>query len=188
MHVFNIMEIVLEKYSSEIIAKAKSVKALIFDVDGVLTDGGIVYTNSGDELKAFNVKDGQIIQHLKKHNILVGAITGRASKLVERRCTELKLDFFHQGIKDKYSCLVEVMKDYQLEDIDIAYVGDDIIDLKVISNCGLGISPSDALSYVKLHSDLITEAAGGKGVVREVGDLILAAKGLLEGIVENHIK
>ncbi len=182
------MDEVLDKYSADIIARAADVKALIFDVDGVLTNGGIIYTNSGDELKIFNVKDGQIIQHLIRNNILVGAITGRSSQLVERRCKELKLDFFYQGIKDKFSCLEEVMEKHGLKKNEVAYIGDDIIDLKVITNCGLGIAPSDALEYVKSASNLVTSATGGNGVIREVGDLILASKGLLKEIIDNHLK
>lgn len=181
------MDIILQKYSDQIISKASKVKTLIFDVDGVLTNGGIIYTNQGDELKVFNVKDGQIIQHLLKNNILVGAITGRSSELVQRRCSELKLDFFYQGIKDKYACLEEIMSKHKIDQSEVAYIGDDIIDLKIISNCGLGVAPADALEYVQSAADLVAQAPGGKGVVREVGDLILASKGLLEQIVDNYI-
>lgn len=188
MSVFIPMESILIRYNSEIIDKAAKVRALIFDVDGVLTDGGIIYTNSGDELKKFNVKDGQIIQHLIKNNIIVGAITGRSSPLVERRCIELKLNFFFQGIKNKYECLLDVMEKYKLNLDEVAYIGDDIIDLKIIDQCGLGVAPADALEYVRETSDIVTVTSGGNGVIREIGDLILAAKGLLSGIVENHKK
>ncbi|MEO1096240.1 MAG: 3-deoxy-manno-octulosonate-8-phosphatase, partial [Bacteroidota bacterium] len=91
------MQSILSKYDEAVIEKASKIEMLIFDVDGVLTDGKIIYTNSGDEIKAFNVKDGQIIRFLKEAGIRVGVITGRSSALVERRCIELKLDFFHQG-------------------------------------------------------------------------------------------
>lgn len=182
------MDIILQQYNSDLIKRAASIKALIFDVDGVLTNGAIIYSNSGDELKEFNVKDGQIIQHLIKNDIVVGAITGRASALVERRCIELKLDFFFQGIKNKYECLMEELEKHKLNLEEVAYIGDDIIDLKIISKCGLGVTPSDALVYVKEEANLVTKSSGGNGVLREVGDLILASKGLLKEIVENHTK
>ena len=98
----------------------------------------------------------------------------------------MKLDFFFQGISDKYACLQELMGKYNLNAWEVAYIGDDIIDLKVILACGLGVSPSDGVEYVKAEADLITTATGGNGVVREVGDLILASKGLLDNVIESY--
>lgn len=159
---------------------------LIFDVDGVLTDGKIIYTNSGDEIKAFNVKDGQIIRFLKESGIKVGVITGRSSALVERRCIELKLDFFHQGAKDKWAVIEEEMGELNAE--DVGYIGDDIIDLKAIIRCGLGVASADGMEYVRDYADLVTSANGGEGVVREVADLILASQGKMTTIIEQKIK
>jgi len=178
----------MREYSSEVIDKAKGVKALIFDVDGVLTDGKIIYTNSGDEIKAFNVKDGQIIKHLKEAGIVVGAITGRSSELVKRRCEELKLDFYYQGIHDKPKIFEQVCEQYGLQKNQVAYIGDDIIDLGILTQCGLAIAPRDAMSYVIEQVDLISEKSGGEGVVREVGDLILLGRGLLMGIVQSYLR
>ncbi|ELR70579.1 3-deoxy-D-manno-octulosonate 8-phosphate phosphatase [Fulvivirga imtechensis AK7] len=182
------MEIILKKYSQSQIAQAKKIRALIFDVDGVLTNGGIIYTNSGDELKVFNVKDGQIIKHLRDHKIIIGAITGRTSELVDRRCKELKLDFHYQNVKDKFAVYQEVLKKYQLRDEEVAYIGDDIIDLKLIKQAGLGIAPADALEYVKSHADVVTEKGGGDGVVREAADFILAAQRVLEDLVNKYLE
>lgn len=181
------MELILKKYSQSQIEKAQKIKAFVFDVDGVLTDGGIIYTNSGDELKAFNVKDGQIIKHLRQAGIIVGAITGRKSELVARRCEELKLDFFHQGIKNKFEVYSELLSEYQLTDDQVAYIGDDIIDLKLVDRAGLGIVPADGLEYVQQKADLVSTKAGGQGVIREAADFILSAQDLLEGIVKEYL-
>lgn len=181
------MEIILKKYSQSQIAMAKHIKAIVFDVDGVLTNGGIIYTNSGDELKIFNVRDGQIIKHLKRNDIILGAITGRTSALVARRCQELDLDFFYQDVKDKFAVYEEVIKKYELEEVQVAYIGDDIIDLKPLKYCGLGIAPADAPEYVKTYADVVTDARGGEGVLREAADFILASQGLLRGVIENYL-
>jgi 3-deoxy-D-manno-octulosonate 8-phosphate phosphatase (KDO 8-P phosphatase) len=181
------MNFILQGISPAIIEKAKNIKAIVFDVDGVLTDGSITYTNHGDEIKSFNVKDGQIISHLKKAGFIVGAVTGRSSELVKRRCEELKLDFCEQGVKDKYQLISEIITRYKIELKHVAYIGDDIIDLKVIRHVGFGVAPIDALSYVKDKADMITNAEGGRGVLREVADIVLAAQGKMEGIIESHL-
>lgn len=178
----------MRKYNSEVIDKAKGVKALIFDVDGVLTDGKIIYDNNGVETKAFNVKDGQIIKHLKEAGIIVGAITGRSSDIVKKRCKELKLDFYYQGIHDKPKIFKEVCEQYGLQKNQVAYIGDDIIDLGILTQCGLAIAPADAMSYVQEHVDLVSDKNGGEGVVREVGDLILSSQDLLDEILNSYLK
>ena len=178
----------MREYTSEVIEKAKNIKTLIFDVDGVLTDGKIVYDNNGIETKAFNVKDGQIIKHVKEAGIVVGAITGRSSDIVKKRCEELKLDFYYQGVHDKPEIFDQVCEKYGLQKNEVAYIGDDIIDLGILSQCGLAVAPNDGMSYVKEHVDMISEKNGGEGVVREVGDLILHSKGLLDGIVRSYLK
>lgn len=175
---------VLGRYSKEQIKKAAQVKAIFFDVDGVLTDGGIIYDDVGHETKRFNVKDGYIVSHLKKAGILVGIITGRESKIVSHRAAELKLDFCHQGIMDKYSVFEKLIEFHKLKRKHVAYIGDDINDLKVLRNCGLSACPADAISYVKTQVGVVTEARGGEGVAREVSDLILAAQGVLDKILK----
>ncbi|MEM6813957.1 MAG: HAD hydrolase family protein, partial [Bacteroidota bacterium] len=142
-----------------------------------------VYTNSGDEIKAFNVKDGQIIRFLKEAGIKVGVITGRSSALVERRCIELKLDFFHQGVQDKWAVIEAELGEFSRE--HVSYIGDDIIDLKAIINCGLGVAPADGIAYVKEHADWVTSSKGGEGVVREVADLVLASKNIFPVDLKN---
>lgn len=166
-------------YPKRIKKKAAEIKALFFDVDGVLTDGGIIYDNSGNETKNFNTRDGYIISHLKKAGLVTGIITGRNSPVVTRRAAELDLDFCRQGISDKYLIFKELSNKYDIPPKKIAYVGDDINDLEVLRSCGLSACPDDAPSYIKKKVDLVTEAKGGHGVLREVADLILDAKGIL---------
>jgi 3-deoxy-D-manno-octulosonate 8-phosphate phosphatase (KDO 8-P phosphatase) len=174
---------VLGKYPRATVKKAASIKALIFDVDGVLTNGRIIYDEHGKETKQFNVKDGLIIGYLKKAKILVGAISGRESGAVAKRAVELKLDFCHQGIVDKIGVFNKIAEFHKLKKKEIAYIGDDINDLDVLRNCGLSVCPLDSPVYIKKNVDLVSEAKGGNGVVREVADLILAASGELERIL-----
>jgi 3-deoxy-D-manno-octulosonate 8-phosphate phosphatase (KDO 8-P phosphatase) len=163
--------------------KAQKIKAIVFDVDGVLTDGGILYDNNGMESKRFNVKDGQIISHLQKAGFVVGAITGRNSPVVKIRCEELKLDFHYHGISDKLACYNTIKEHYDLEDEEIAYMGDDIIDLPILTRCGLSATPGDARSYIKTHVDFVAPSRGGNGAFRDFADLILERRNLLDGII-----
>lgn len=179
------MKKLLDQYTKEQVKKASVIKAIFFDVDGVLTDGKIIYDESGRELKAFNVKDGFIVGYLKKAGIITGAITGRESATVTKRCAELKVDFCHQGIMDKAEVCKKLMEHYKLKTKEVAYIGDDINDLGVFSLVGLSACPADAMSYVQDKADLVTNRKGGKGVFREVADLILAASGRLDKIVNN---
>jgi len=175
---------ILSRYSKEQLKKAKNIKAIFFDVDGVLTDGGIIYDDNGIETKKFNVKDGYIISHLKKAGIIVGIITGRDSKVVSHRAAELKLDFCHQGIVDKFSVFEKLVEFHKLRKKQVAYIGDDINDLTTLMACGFSVCPADAMSYLKNQVDLVTLAKGGEGVVREVADLILASQGVMEKILK----
>lgn len=167
--------------------KAGKIKLLITDVDGVLTDGGIIYDNSGVEYKRFNVKDGLIVAHLRKNGIMVGAITGRNSKVVENRCEELHFDFHYHGIKDKSQKLLEVLEVLEINLEEVAYIGDDLIDLPILKKVGFSACPADALPYVSEHVDFVSSLQGGQGVFREVADLILQSKGILSSIINKYM-
>lgn len=179
-----IVKEILSQYPKVILKKAKNIKAIFFDVDGVLTDGKLMYTDNGLEIKSFNVKDGQIVAHLKKAGLLLGAISGRESGSVSRRCAELKLDFCHQGIVDKAEVFNKLMDHHKIKSRQVVYIGDDINDLGVFKLAGFCVCPSDAPAYIKSKADLITFARGGEGVLREVGDLILAVNGALTKIAK----
>ena len=169
---------------SAIIQKAKKIKAIFFDVDGVLTDGGIIYDNAGLEYKRFNVKDGQIIKHLKQAGIITGVITGRSSQVVKNRCEELKIDVHRHGIHNKLETFEQLLLEQGLEPNQVAYIGDDINDLPVLTRCGLSATPADGHEAVRDNVDLTLETKGGDGALRELADLILSAQGIYERIIE----
>lgn len=176
----------LKGISQEIRDKASKIKLLITDVDGVLTDGGIIYDDRKIEFKRFHVKDGFIVQHLRKNGVLVGAITGRESKVVENRCEELNFDFHYHGVRDKLKKLMEVLEVLEIELEEVAYIGDDLLDLPLLNKVGFSVCPKDAMPYVAEHVDFISTLTGGQGVFREVGDIILDAKGLLGGVISKY--
>ncbi|MCH7399759.1 HAD hydrolase family protein [Belliella sp. DSM 107340] len=178
------MQNYLSGLTEEIKMKAKEIRLIITDVDGVLTDGGIIYDDNRLESKKFNVKDGLIVSHLRKNGILVGAITGRRSKVVEDRCEELNFDFHYHGIKDKGRKLKEVLETLEIDLSSVAYIGDDLIDLPILTQVGLSVCPADALPYIKNKVHLVSSLDGGKGVFREVGDIVLISKGIFEEIIE----
>ena len=165
-------------------SKIKKIKVIITDVDGVLTDGGIIYDNNFNEYKKYNVKDGQIISHLKKLGFIVGVITGRESEVVKKRMEELKFTFHFHGVKDKLKTYEKIKNKYSVKDEEIAYIGDDIIDLSILSRCGLSVTPNDAREYIKNEVDFVTKSKGGEGVFRDVADLILKEQNLLENLIK----
>lgn len=175
---------ILGKYSREQIKKAGQIKAIFFDVDGVMTDGKITYDDGGHETKSFNVRDGLIISHLKKAGILVGVISGRESATVARRAMELKLDFCHQGIVDKRATFEKLLEFHKLRKKQVAFIGDDINDLGTLRVSGLSACPADAPEYIRTAVEIVTRSKGGQGVVREVADLVLAARGELDKILK----
>ncbi len=165
----------------------KQIKAIITDVDGVLTDGGIYYDSAGNEIKKFNAKDGMAIGMLHKANMKVGLITGRHSEMVIRRAKELGFDFHVHGIKNKLIHFQKFKDQFQLQNTEIAYIGDDINDLPVMSLCGLKACPSDAPEYIKKQVDYITQKRGGEGAFREFSDWILQEKGILNQIIQDKM-
>lgn len=178
------MKQILSQYTKEQVKKASGIKAIFFNADGVLTDGRIIYDDTGREIKEFSAKDGYIISHLKKAGIIVGIITERDSKMISQRAAELKLDFCHQGIVDKLSVFEKLVEYHKLKKKQVAYIGDDINDLRTLGACGLSACPADGMSYVKTQVDVVTLAKGGQGVLREVADLVLSARGEMEKILK----
>ncbi|URZ06313.1 N-acylneuraminate cytidylyltransferase [Clostridium felsineum] len=153
--------------------KIGKIKALFMDCDGVLTDGGMYYSENGDELKKFNTKDGMGIELVKDKGIITGIITGEKREIVRRRCGKLKIDELHMGIKDKLSVIDRLIEKYELNYEEIAYIGDDINDLEVIKKVGFGCAVKDSMEIIKNEADYITKLDGGKGAVREVAEVIL---------------
>jgi 3-deoxy-D-manno-octulosonate 8-phosphate phosphatase (KDO 8-P phosphatase) len=154
------------------------IRLLLLDVDGVLTDGRIVFDNNGIETKAFDVKDGHGLKLLQRVGIHVGLITGRQSEVTRHRALELGIDIVHQGAKDKLIPYRQVLTETGLLDEQVAYVGDDVIDLPVLRRVGFAATVADACEEVKPYVHYVTRHRGGRGAVREVCDLILKGSGL----------
>lgn len=166
--------------------KLKNIQLLLLDVDGVMTDGRIIYDGNGLETKFFNVKDGHGIKMLQRHGIQVGIITGRSSVVVDIRARELGIDLVYQGALNKLESYKDVKQKTGLEDSQIAYVGDDIIDVPVIRRVGFSAAPPDSLPEVLALVDLVTSCGGGRGAVREVCDMILKARGVWDEIASRY--
>ena len=154
----------------------KKIKCVLTDSDGVLTDGGMYYSENGDELKKFNTKDGMGFKLLRESGIMTGIITGENIELVRRRAEKMKVDEVYLGIQDKMKILDEICSKYNLKYDEIAYIGDDINDLEVIKTVGLGCTVNDGMECVKEVANVITKAKGGEGAVREVVEIILKAR------------
>ncbi len=178
----------MRETKEDIAEKAEKVKCIISDVDGVMTDGSIIYDNSGMEYKKFNVKDGQIIQHLKASNILIGVITGRDSLVVRNRCEELKMDFHFHGVKNKGELLNTLLDKYELEWEEVAYIGDDLNDLPILTRVGLSSTPADGHEKVKERVNLVLNKKGGEGALRALADLVLESQNLYDPIINKLIK
>lgn len=149
------------------------IKCLLTDNDGVLTDGGMYYSEIGDELKKFNTKDGMGFKLLRDVEIITGIITGENIELVKRRAEKMKVDMVYLGVQDKMKVLDEICLKHNLKYEEIAYIGDDINDLEVIKTVGLGCSVHDGMECVKNAAKIVTKAKGGEGAVREIAELIL---------------
>ena len=167
--------------------KLKKIKLILFDVDVVLTDGSIIYTDKGTEIKSFNLQDGMGITLARKSGLLTGIITGRLSSMVSRRAEELKIDTISQGSCNKLGPYLEVLKKYNLEDDDVCYIGDDVVDMVILKRVGFSAAVANAREEVKAICDYVTVARGGHGAVREVIDLILKRQSKFDVIVDSII-
>jgi len=164
------------KDKDNVLLAAQSIKLLLLDVDGVLTDGKIYFTNSGDEFKSFSTLDGHGIKMAMQAGIDVGIITGRKSDIVAKRAADLGIKILVQGREDKARALDEILTDYPRSFADICFVGDDFPDLQVMKKIGLSFSVANGHDDVKSEADAITQKLGGAGAVREVTDYLLKAQ------------
>ena len=155
----------------------ENVKLIALDVDGVLTDGSIIYGTEDLELKVFYVRDGQGITLAHRGRIEVAFITARISDALIKRAKDLGVIEVHQGVKDKWECLKKIMGRYELKKEEVLYIGDDIIDIPVMKNVGWPVAVSDAVDEVKEIAKYVTKLPGGRGAVREVINMVLKAQG-----------
>ena len=167
----------MKHISGEIREKAKKIRMIILDVDGVLTDGSIILDNNGNEFKLFNVRDGHGVRMLIKAGIKAALITGRRSEVVLRRAEELGITEVHQGVFNKVSIYEKILSKYKFIDQEIAFMGDDIVDIGLLRRVGLSAVPADSEEGVKRWASFVSAKKGGRGAVRELTNLILSCSG-----------
>ena len=164
--------------------KLPYLKLIIFDVDGVLTDGGLYYDGDGEMLKRFNVKDGVALKLLPKWGVEVAVITAKDSAPLRKRMADLSVSHCYYGCHDKAAAFDELMQTLALEPEQVAYIGDDVIDLQVMPKVGISMCPRDAHTLLLRHCDITLKCGAGQGVAREVADLVLATRMDLESAYE----
>ncbi len=170
-----------------VIKSAAKIKLVVFDVDGVLTDGTLFIGDDGQQYKGFNVRDGLGIKMLQQIGIPVAIITAKVSNVVKLRMDELGIEYVFQGQKQKFLALQSLAQSLNLALDEIAYVGDDVIDLPVLTKVGFAVAVADAHDLVKHHAHWITTNKGGRGAAREVCELILQSQGKLDALFNNYL-
>jgi 3-deoxy-D-manno-octulosonate 8-phosphate phosphatase (KDO 8-P phosphatase) len=176
----------LGNYPTEIIEKAEKIKVLILDVDGVLTDGSLIYTSRGEEIKKFNVNDGLGVLLVRRAGIRTVLLTAKASPMVRKRAKDLRVDRVFQNFHDKGAALKKILRKFRAGPEEICFVGDDVIDIPVLKRVGLAVAPPGAMEEARKTAHLITDKPGGAGAVREVCELILRAQGKWIKAIERY--
>lgn len=167
-------------------ARWQSVKVILSDVDGVLTDGGIVFDNRGIETKRFHVRDGLGIRLWQRAGFQFGILTARSSQIVKTRCAELGIEIVRQGFEDKLPIALELIEQLGVEAQQVAYIGDDLSDLPVMRHVGLSITVADAADDVRQAADHVTQRNGGSGAVREMIEAALKAKNRWDDLIRKY--
>jgi 3-deoxy-D-manno-octulosonate 8-phosphate phosphatase (KDO 8-P phosphatase) len=170
-----------------VMEKAKSIRIVIFDVDGVLTDGTLYLTDGGEEIKAFNSRDGHGMKMLKASGVELAIITARESRSVKLRAENLNITLLYQGEKNKLKVFESLVTKLELDMSSCAYVGDDLIDLPVMTRCGLSICVPSAPILVKENAHYVTNSEGGQGAVREVCEMIMLSQGTLDAQLGKYL-
>jgi 3-deoxy-D-manno-octulosonate 8-phosphate phosphatase (KDO 8-P phosphatase) len=169
-------------------SRAKLIRLVAFDVDGVMTDGGLYFSDSGEEFKRFNSLDGHGVKMLRASGVEVAIITGRSSHCVEARAQNLGITHIYQGVEHKLEAMVELLNKLKLPRDAAAYMGDDVVDLTVMRHVGLAISVPESPLLVRKHSHYVTQRGGGHGAVREVCELIMSAQGTLDAQLASYLQ
>jgi len=168
--------------------RARALKLMIFDVDGVMTDGTLYYSERGEELKAFNIQDGLGMKMLRQYGVEVALITARSSRAVELRAANLGIAHLYQGVEDKRGSYAALLAQLGLAAAQSGYMGDDLLDLPLIVRCGFAATVPAAPQALKQRAHYVTRAHGGHGAVREVCEFILRAQGALERAISAHLQ
>jgi len=161
---------------TEITAKARRIKLVLTDSDGVLTDGGVYYSGQGEELKRFNIRDGMGVERLRKLGIATGIVTGELSPSVARRAEKLQISELHLGVKDKAALLPAILARLGLEPAEVAFIGDDTNDVEIMGLVGLAACPADATAFARHAAHYHCATPGGHGCFRELAELIIASR------------
>lgn len=169
-------------------ARAARLKLMAFDIDGVMTDGSLYFTEDGREFKAFNTLDGHGLKMLQKAGVELAIITGRTSGAVSARAANLGIRHLYQGVDNKLQCLGQLLAKLQLPWQAAGYMGDDVVDLPVMQACGFSAAPASSHAAVKARAAFVSEAGGGRGAVREVCELILAAQDRLDAALAPYLQ
>lgn len=170
-----------------LLEKARDIQALVLDVDGILSDGFVSLTNSGDEIKSFDIRDGLGMKLVQQAGMKVIIITGRKSQIVDKRMSDLGVDLVFQGREDKGTALKEACAQLNLRPEDCLYMGDDWPDLSAFSIAGMKVTVPNGHVEVRKRADLVTQAMGGRGAVREVCDMLLTAKDVYQELLEKYL-
>jgi 3-deoxy-D-manno-octulosonate 8-phosphate phosphatase (KDO 8-P phosphatase) len=173
--------------SAEVLQRARRVQLMLFDVDGVLTDGTLYLGEGGEVIKAFNVRDGHGLKMLQESGVEVGLLSSRLSRIVQCRADELGIRLVRQGAPDKNATLRSVLAERGLAPDQAGFMGDDWLDLAVMSHCGFAATVPEAPEAVRKVAHYVSAAAGGRGAAREVCELVLAAQGRLDQAVRRHL-
>jgi 3-deoxy-D-manno-octulosonate 8-phosphate phosphatase (KDO 8-P phosphatase) len=169
-------------------SRAKLIRLMAFDVDGVMTDGGLYLSDSGEEFKRFNSLDGHGMKMLRESGVEIAIITGRTSRCVELRARNLGITHVYQGVERKLDAMIDLLNKLKLSRDAAAYMGDDVVDLSIMRHVGMAISVPESPQLVREHSDYVTQRGGGHGAVREVCELIMAAQGTLDAQLSKYLK
>lgn len=170
-----------------VLDRAARVRLVVFDVDGVLTDGRLLIGDNGVEYKAFHSRDGHGMKMLKATGVELAIITGRRSRLVAERMASLGITHVHQGSSEKLSVFNDMIAELGMDADAVAYVGDDVVDLPVMARAGFAVAVADAHPLVREHAHWCTESPGGRGAAREVCDLIMSAQGTLDSVHREYL-
>jgi len=172
----------LSNTTDAVLARAKKIKLMIFDVDGVMTDGGLVIGDDGQEYKTFHSQDGLGLKLLQKSGVELAIITGRTSNVVEKRAASLGIKHLYQGVDDKLTAYNDLIKKLDIDPEQTGFMGDDMIDLPAMTRVGFAASVPAAFDNVKEHAHYVSIRGGGKGAVREVCELIMVAQGTFDAM------
>ncbi len=172
----------------DLTARAKQIRLLVLDVDGVLTDGGLFFGDDGQEYKMFNSRDGHGMRMLQDAGIPIAIITGRQSEVVKHRMENLGVAHVYQGQREKLPAFEALLKEIGLAAEQVAYVGDDVVDLPILTRAGLAIAVQDAHALVKQHAHWTTPQGGGRGAVRDVCEMIMQAQGSLDAALGHYLQ